>query len=105
MITTVEPWFDSARYGGLPGAVLGILCALEGGLAGALAHKGKGKALVFAVHVGNLTFSAALLAAGIFAKVQGQPSAVCEELSYPGLIGLIVLGFGTAAMVRAYRRV
>jgi uncharacterized membrane protein len=103
MIETSEVWFNPAAYAWIPGTVLGVLGALEGTVGGMLAPRGKGKALVFAIHFGSILLCAGLLLAGIVAKAERQPYGVWYGLGYPGLLGLIIFGSLTPLMLRRYR--
>jgi len=103
MIETHNVWFNAAVYAWIPGTALGILGGLEGTLAGVLAPRGRGKALVFAVHFGAMLLCAGLLLAGIVAKVSGQPYGIWYGLGFPGLLGLIIFGSLTPVILRCYR--
>jgi hypothetical protein len=99
----IEPWFDPVRYAWVAGTLLGVLCGLEGTLAGLCAPRGKCKGLVLGVHFGMLAFAVVLLAAGIAAYFARQPYGVWYGLGFPGLLGLVIVGSLTPVVLKAYR--
>jgi hypothetical protein len=88
MIETHNVWFNAAVYAWIPGV---------------LAPRGRGKALVLALHFGAMLLCAGLLLAGIVAKVKGQPYGIWYGLGFPGLLGLIIFGSLTPVLLIRYR--
>ncbi|MGA2656028.1 MAG: hypothetical protein ABSH34_00775 [Verrucomicrobiota bacterium] len=103
MIETSNAWFNAAAYAWIPGTALGLLGGLDGSLVGILAPRGRGRALVLALHFGTMLLCAGLLLAGIVAKVKGQPYGIWYGLGFPGLLGLIIFGSLTPLILRRYR--
>lgn len=103
MIATIDVWFDPVHYAWIPGTALGLLGGLEGTLAGVMAPRGRCKTLVLGIHFGAWGCCAALLVAGIVAKVTGQPYGVWYGLGFPGLLGLILLSALTPVILWRYR--
>jgi len=89
--------------GALGGAGLGILGGTLGGLAGALAPRGKGRRVILTSHVALLTVSALALLTGLSALGLRQPYHVWYPLTLVGGIGTLVLGPLLPAVRRRYR--
>lgn len=97
------PWFDPSLYGFVPGTLLGVAGGTLGALAGALAPRGKGRALVLGTFGAAIAVCAALLAAAVVALATGQPCGVWYGLGLPGLLG-VVLFCALLPVVRARYR-
>ena len=99
----VEPWFDPQRfgslYGGIGGAVVGVLGGLFGSLGSRAAQSGRHRALV----IGGMTAVALActvsLLAGIVALILGQPYGIWYPFGIIGLIGTVVF-FGLLPVMR-----
>jgi MFS family permease len=98
-----EPWFNPNLYAWIPGTLLGFLGGTIGGLAGWLAPKGRGKALVLGGMGLLIGYSAVMLAIGVFAFLTGQPYGIWYGFGLAGVIGLLVLGINYPVVRKRYR--
>lgn len=96
------PWFDANAWSWIPGTVLGLLGGLVGALGGWLSPRGKARGLVLGVAWGALVYSIALLAAGVVAKITGQPWGIWYGFMLPGVIGSLVFPFSLMTMRHNY---
>lgn len=96
-------WSDRAAglWGGIGGAVIGIL----GGLIGTLTSLGKAGALVLGIARGLVVLGLVSLIVGIVAVVQGQPYAVYYPLLLTGFIVTFVIGLNLRTIRLRYEQV
>ena len=98
-----EPWFNPNLFSFIPGTLLGIAGGTLGALAGALAPRGKARALVVGAFVAAIVVSLGLFVAALVALVAGQPYGVWYGLGLPGLLGVVVLGALLPVVLARYR--
>jgi hypothetical protein len=99
-----EPWFNPNLYAWIPGTLLGVLGGTFGGLAGWLAPRGKGRALVLGMMTALLVYSGVMLAIGIVAWWSGQPYGIWYGFGLAGVIGLLAIGGNYPVIRRVYRQ-
>ena len=99
-----EPWFDPNTFGGILGAVFGIVGGgIYGPLVGFCAPKGKLKGLVLGYHFTLLVVSVGLAAVGVYAYFVGQPNGIWGALVLVGTIGGPLFGFMTPVLLKRYK--
>ena len=88
-------WWDAQTaglVGGILGGGLGALAGIFGALAGTLAPRGIARTFVIGTHVTILGVGVALLLAGVYALLVGQPYHVFFPLLLPGFVICAVMG-------------
>lgn len=96
VVREVQPWFDPAAFGWVPGLVIGLLGGLFG-LGSAVAGRQPGAAGVVGRMLAAwaywlaIVLGLAFLAVGAIGAASGQPYAVWYSLALPGLVGLVVM--------------
>lgn len=101
----MQPWFDANHYAWIPGTMYGLAAALLGGLVGVLAPRGRARNLVVRSWLALWLVAVAMLAAGVVALVVRQPWGVWYALLLPGVVGTLVVGINSYAVLKAYRMV
>ena len=94
---------EVARWGWLPGTLLGVVGGLYGALAGTLAPRGRGRRAVLTCHVLLLSASVGMLLGGLLLLLTGRAWHVWYPWLLPGVIGSWVFGALLAAVRQRYQ--
>lgn len=101
-----EPWIaeDTMIYfGAYGGAGIGVLGGILGTVAGVLAPKGKGRALILNSMLALGCLGVVFLLTGVFAVVQGQPYVVYYPFLLLGLVLSTVMFAVRPAVAKRYQ--
>lgn len=100
----IDPWFAN-QYAWIPGTAYAVLAVLAAGMVGWLAPRGRARTGVLRGWFALWSVALALLIVGLVALSSGQPWVVWYSLLLPGVVGTIVVGATSLAILKRYRDV
>lgn len=97
-----DSWFDPSLIAWIPGTLFGMLAGCFGGLAGPMAARGKGKALILGLWWAFLAVAVMFLSISLFAFLTGQPYGIWYGFGLPGLLGVILFPALLPSLLKQY---